>query len=66
MPRQFRLRSLFILTAIVAVGCWVYSDPLTFWLASIFCVAAIQLVAISVALAFSIVRLRRKRRLPKN
>jgi hypothetical protein len=23
MPRQFRLRSLFILTAIVAVGCWV-------------------------------------------
>jgi hypothetical protein len=22
MPRQFRLRSLFYLTAIVAVGCW--------------------------------------------
>jgi hypothetical protein len=23
MPRQFRLRSLFVLTAVVAVGCWV-------------------------------------------
>jgi len=29
MPRpQFRLRSLFILTAIVAVGCWVASERL--------------------------------------
>jgi hypothetical protein len=28
MPRQFRLRSLFILTTIVAVGCWVASERL--------------------------------------
>jgi len=32
MPcRQFRLRSLFILTAIAAVGCWVCIWPLWRW-----------------------------------
>jgi protein-S-isoprenylcysteine O-methyltransferase Ste14 len=31
MPRQFRLRSLFILTAIVAVGCAILHDVLWNW-----------------------------------